>query len=852
MAQSNNTEFDFFISYADDDRAWAEGVLTDALRAANFKCITHADFEAGKPLLQAFEDAVVSSRKVIIVLSPAYLADQFARFSDLLAQHYGIELTTWPVVPLIYKEVEDLPLRLRMLSPIDATRQQDWEAVIKGLTGQISPPPREIPGAPYPGLRSFSNLDSPLFFGRETESQDMLRLLRAYPFLALIGSSGSGKSSLVFAGLIPVLKDSQAFGSGSWLVRDLRPGPDPLRALTTALAGDPLRPPETVPALLREHEAARLLLVVDQFEELFTVTKENAAAFQNALLGLIRQDGVWVVITARADFYPSLMSSLLWQEIRVNRFEVLPLAEAALAEAIRKPAEKVGVYVESALVERLVGDAREEPGVLPFVQETMILLWDKVVRRFLPLSAYEALILPRSAYDKHPPDGTTGLDAAIAIHARGVLTRLSPEQQDVARRIFLRLVSFGDGRPDTRRQQPRSALQLNYDPQLVDSTIATLANDRSRLLTITGREGDPDSKVDISHESLITAPTTIRTWIEDGRVDELLRRNLQADAEEWLTKKRHTSYLYQSARLQQARDWSAHYHEDISPEIQSFLEASVRSNHKRKMQWRSFIILTGLFAIFGVASATYFAWLEGLKQDARSPMIYFQESLAVFGYGEKRVQRELAASYLEQYEVTNRQYELCVEARRCTASNIPYQEGVEEPGDDLPVTWVTAHQAATFCDWIGRRLPTVTEWERAARGVEGRTWPWGEERPIDPRPRVHIFLSDWPEAAAIAGPVAVNDKAYSLGVTPEGIWHLLGNAAEWTATYGTFSTCPDPYDEACRIWDGKSTQVQALTVVGLGWSDELSSDRMDRVSEYYYASPVSVDPAYGFRCADSP
>src|SRR5262245_5389807 len=131
MPQAQIPEFDFFISYADDDREWAEGVLRDALQTANLKCITQADFEAGKPLLQAFEDAVISSRKVVIVLSPAYMADQFAAFSNLLAQQYGTELGTWPVLPLIYKPVEDIPLRIRMLNPIEATQQQDWDAAIQ-------------------------------------------------------------------------------------------------------------------------------------------------------------------------------------------------------------------------------------------------------------------------------------------------------------------------------------------------------------------------------------------------------------------------------------------------------------------------------------------------------------------------------------------------------------------------------------------------------------------------------------------------------------------------------------------------------------------------------------------------
>src|SRR5512143_3087153 len=166
MSQLNRTEFDFFISYAEDDRAWVEGVLSDSLKTANFKCITTADFEAGKPLLQAIEEAIVSSNKVIIVLSPAYAADQLMGFANLLAQHYGAEGGTWPVIPLIYKPVEDMPLRIRMLNPIDATHQQNWEAAIKGLTGLQPPPQREIPGAPYPGLRAFSDLDHSFFFGR--------------------------------------------------------------------------------------------------------------------------------------------------------------------------------------------------------------------------------------------------------------------------------------------------------------------------------------------------------------------------------------------------------------------------------------------------------------------------------------------------------------------------------------------------------------------------------------------------------------------------------------------------------------------------------------------------------------
>ena len=851
MSETKETALDYFISYADADREWAEGVLTDALRDAGFKCLTPRDFEPGKSLLQSFEDAVTLSRQTVLVLSPAYLMDNFTRFSDQLAQHYGAELATWPVIPVYYKPVDDLPLRIRMLNPLDATHQEDWNNVIQTLVGQKPLQKPETPPPPYRGLRPFAEADREFFFGRERDVQDALNLLRAYPFLALIGPSGSGKSSLVYAGLLPSLRKSQVFGAGSWLVVNIRPGADPLSSLATALRGDPLQPQVSVPNLLAiEPTARRLLLIVDQYEELFTVSTGDVTLFQRALLDLVQHQYASVLLTIRADFYPDLMSSLLWPEIREHRFEIPPLNEESMSQAIRKPAEKVGVYVEAALIERLVSDARDEPGVMPFVQETMILLWDKIVRRFLPLSAYEALVLPRTVYGNRNAEEITGLEAAITLHAEAVLSRLDQARQAIARRIFIRLVHFGEGRPNTRRQQPQAALLGGNDQELFDKTLSYLAEDQSRLLALTGEEGDTP-KVDIAHEALITAPSSIRAWIEEGRADELFRRELREDALRWVEANKNVSYLYESTKLQNARAWADRFHEEIDDQIQSFLNECDQHDKKRRWQQGLFLALVGLFALFGLSSAGYFIRLELLKQAARSPMVSFPEGPAVFGYEESRVEGVLPAFQLEKFEVSIREYGSCIAAQRCTPPNVPYVEGAEEPGDDLPVTWVTAYQAATFCDWIGRRLPTVKEWERAVRGTEGRTWPWGEASPIDPSLRVHIFLSDWPDIVPPNGPVAVDDKAYALGVSPEGIWHLLGNAAEWTSTYASHSTCPDPYGKDCPIWDGKSTKVQALYAVGLGWAGAMSSDEKARVSAYYPASPISVDPAIGFRCADS-
>jgi hypothetical protein len=376
-----------------------------------------------------------------------------------------------------------------------------------------------------------------------------------HPFAAVIGASGSGKSSLVFAGLVPALRKSKLFGAGKWLVRSLRPGETPCEALAEALGGDPLDPAETASALLEsEADASRLLVVVDQFEETFTVAGEDAECFQEAILALAQVPNCYIVLTVRADFYAELMRSPLWGEIQSHRFEILPMAQDNLRQAILLPAEDAGVYIETALVERLVGDAAGEPGILPLIQETLVLLWERLERRYLPLRTYEALVLPSSAYDSLPGQAErTGLQVAIARRADAALADLSTEGQDTARRIFVRLVQFGEGRSDTRRQQPVDSLRaLHDDPDLFSETLDRLVD--SRLLTISGQESDKGRKVDIAHESLISGWPTLQRWIEERREAEQMRRRLENKAAEWLRLDRKGGIL-EEVELLEAEQW---------------------------------------------------------------------------------------------------------------------------------------------------------------------------------------------------------------------------------------------------------------------------------------------------------
>ncbi|MBW4533661.1 MAG: TIR domain-containing protein [Pleurocapsa minor HA4230-MV1] len=597
-----NKNYELFISYAEADKAWVEGYLLDALEKAEVRCTCESAFILGVPRILEFERAIRQSRFTLLVISEAYLADDLTRFTDILAQSYGEQVGTWPVIPLTLQEGFQLPPRLKMLEGLKAHSSEQWEAAIERLCHQLKRPPSlpsQKPACPYPGMSPFSENDEGRFFGRDEEIEELLGRLRLHPFLTVvIGPSGSGKSSLVFAGLIPKLKVSGLFGTGQWCIRSLRPGTSPLANLQAVLGGDVTGLEVRIQQLLStQPDARRLLLVVDQFEELFTQAGAEAIPFQQALLKLIEIPNVYLILTVRADFYPDLMGSSLWKKIRSHRFEVLPLEEEGLRQAIIRPAEGVEVYIDSALVERLLVDAKREPGVLPLIQETLVLLWEKLERRFLPLKAYEFLLLPRSAYGATPTQPRTGLQVAIARRADAALADLeTAAKQAIARRIFLRLIQFGEGRSDTRRQQSVDDLRIaDDDSPLFDLTLRHLVD--CRLLTLSGEE-NTSRKADIAHEALISGWPTLQQWITERREAEQTRRRLEAKTQDWI-KLNKKGGLLDTAELKEVKRINSSNATEfgLSSHLHELIKASQQAAQVRKIILGVYIVLITGFAI---------------------------------------------------------------------------------------------------------------------------------------------------------------------------------------------------------------------------------------------------------------
>jgi len=539
--------YDLFISHAKVDHAWVKGFLLPALGLPPERIITQQGFRPGAPIVTEFERAVTGSRCIVLVLTPAYLADEWSTFGETLASHAGVVEQRDRLVPLLLRPCT-LPMYIDFRMRLDCTDEANWKdeiARLRALLNQPAPKLERI-ACPYPGMVTFHAEDARFFYGRDPEIQQMLQHLRHQRLLFIIGPSGSGKSSLVFAGLLPKLLQSTYFAEGFWLVREMRPGVQPLKTLGQILEGDPRQFAQALAELLAANPPAqRLLLVIDQFEEFFTQAgRAEQSCFISTMRTIRTVENCVLLVVMRSDFYTDLMNSALWPVEPSQRLEIAPLRGVALRQAIQQPAADLGVYIEAGLIERLLADAAEEPGVLPLMQEMMVLLWGEMRHRLLPLSAYEQL----------GGKGRSGLAAAVSRKADATLAELSVVQKAIARRIFLRLVQFGEGRPDTRRQQPVADLSATGDdPLLFEHTLHHLTD--NRLLTLTGEEALVGKKADIAHEALITGWPTLQEWLGERRDAELSRRRLEAKATEWVRLGQGSRGLLDKAELSEARRW---------------------------------------------------------------------------------------------------------------------------------------------------------------------------------------------------------------------------------------------------------------------------------------------------------
>ena len=434
------------------------------------------------------------------------------------------------------------------------------------LSGPATPARVATEGiCPFKGLASFEPVDADYFFGRERLVAELVARLVGAGFLGIVGPSGSGKSSVLRAGLLPALAGGVLPGSGGWRRLLLRPGERPLEELRRVLvsgAKDPLAEAlDTLPG------NARLLLAVDQLEELFTACRSDTerAAFADTLARAAADpDGRAVVVVAlRADFYgrfaayPGLAELLGGNQVLVG-----PMQASELRRAVELPAGRVGLRVEPELADALVDDVEGEPGALPLLSTALLELWQKRQDNALTLAAYRE---------------SGGVHGAVARLAEGTYARVPDERRQLVRAVMLRLVGEDEGDAPVRRRAPLGELDLERNEDVAD-VLATLAD--SRLVTVS------EGNVEVAHEALLREWPRLREWIEEDTEGRRLRRHITQAATEWDAAGRDQGELYRGARLAAALDWTADHSLDVNELEREFVTESREASEKETKRVR--------------------------------------------------------------------------------------------------------------------------------------------------------------------------------------------------------------------------------------------------------------------------
>jgi WD40 repeat protein/tRNA A-37 threonylcarbamoyl transferase component Bud32 len=456
------------------------------------------------------------------------------------------------------------------------------------LSGPATPTRVATEGiCPFKGLASFEPVDADYFFGRERLVAELVARLVGTGFLGIVGPSGSGKSSVLRAGLLPALAGGVLPGTGGWRRLLLRPGERPLEELRRVLvsgAKDPLA--EALDALPPNE---RLLLAVDQLEELFTACDSDPerAAFADTLARAAAdpEGRAVVVIALRADFYGRFAAyPRLAELLAANHVLVGPMQGSELRRVVELPAGRVGLRVEPELADALVDDVEGEPGALPLLSTALLELWQKRQDNALTLANY------------HESGGVHG---AVARLAEGTYARIPDGRKQLVRAIMLRLVGEGAGDAPVRRRAPLAELDLERNQDVAD-VLATLAD--SRLVTV------GEGSVEVAHEALMREWPRLREWIEEDAEGRRLRRHITRAATEWDAAGRDGGELYRGARLAAALDWTADHALDLNQLEREFVTESrevseQETKRARRTNRRLRALLAGVAVLLVAAAA---------------------------------------------------------------------------------------------------------------------------------------------------------------------------------------------------------------------------------------------------------
>jgi formylglycine-generating enzyme required for sulfatase activity/energy-coupling factor transporter ATP-binding protein EcfA2 len=888
--------YDVFLSYPTrmhrDVRA-----LADQLRGQGLEVfLDRWNLVPGQPWTEALERALSQCQSVAVCLGPGDLGPWQQREKNFALNRQSKE-PGFPVIPVLFPGADPALGFLAQNTWVDFRAGLDDAVALEILCRAVRRQPpgedlleriRETFAAinPYKGLAYFREEDAAFFFGRDQAIATLQAKLRDLNFIAVVGASGSGKSSLVRAGLIPQLRqDTQA----PWEVLTLVPGDRPFYNLAAGLM--PLLEPELgenallieigsqAEALLKgtvqirdvieriltkQRGSKRFLLVVDQWEELYTLVQdipeqkddrgqvrqekvesaEIARRFIDQLLAATQAGSLTVVATLRGDFVGKAIAHRpLADRLQDAQVMLGPMSEAELRQAIEKPAEKLQVRFEPGLVDRLLEDVGREPGHLPLLEFVLQRLWTDPERKGKDLrnAAYNAM---------------GKLQGALTQSADAIYDRLKPAEQAQAKRLFLQLVKPGEDAADTRRRARLDEL----GPQ-AQNLVAALT--QARLL-VTDR-GSGGETVEVSHEALIRHWGQFGDWLKADRGFLLWRESLKALMDE--------GGLLRDAHLAKARGYYQERRDDLNSKELRYIETSIAADDAYRRRVRR--LFAAAFAV--VLAACGWLWVKLDAEWAKRRPIYREDDYVLIptgsfqmGSAEKQegdesldVERPrhyvtLKAFKLSRYELTFEEYDRFAYATgRRPPSDSGFGAGLSpDQQRQQPVINVTWDEAVAYADWLSQqtgkhfRLPSEAEWEYAARaGTETRRY-WGDDaehteacRYANVLDRPH-FDEIKTRGYNVSDPLDCDDPfpfTAPVGQFLPNAWGLhdmLGNVWEWTADcwHGDYQGAPS---DRSASQDGKTCDSNQRVVRGGSWINAAAYLRS--AARYWYTPDFRFD-----------
>lgn len=647
-------------------------------------------------------------------------------------------------------------------------------------TRPAEPPLPLWPGSPFPGLNAFTEKDEPIYFGRTRETAEVIDLLRHRTFAAVIGSSGSGKSSLVGAGVIPKLRANVIDGARDWAIVRCTPGElgaAPLAALAERAADQlGLAPLSAAPAdataliadLLANRPAwAKLLLFVDQFEELITVADEAPRQAVIALLeALAAHPSAKVIVTLRADFFSRIVAlEPLARLFNEGTYALSAPGPGALYEMITRPAERAGLTYEDGLPDRILKDTGTDPGALALMAFALDQLYAdstaEAGRRALTHAAYERI---------------GRVQGAIALRADETFAALDAASRAALPRVFQELITIDDRGVPTRSR----ALLRHFDQDAPARALIARFTERRLLMVGLGAGGGITgaATLEVAHEALFRGWSRLVAWIDEAAGDLRLQQAARRAADEWEAHGRSPEYLWSASRNAEVAAMIARREWKPGPLVLAFIRSETErlldelASPATPAERRAEIGLT--LAVLGDPRPGVGVLPDGTPDIAWVEVITAQGAFKAASY-------PVTIAQYRAYERETNRFQLGTpDGQRF---DLPARPGVEPAflskfSDaaslrNQPATGLTWDEAARFCAWLAKktglpiRLPTVSE--RAA--IEGR---------IDVRRATDIPANTLSVAAN--GAVAGLNALAAVGLFPadaDGLFDLRGNVREW-------------------------------------------------------------------------